>query len=120
MRFKDAPPRDQAATDGPFTETKEVVMDPPPGSEEKLLHASFRIGETRVMVSDGNCSGQPNFQGFSLSLTVPTVDQAQRAFAALGEGGQVRAPLAKTFFSPSFGMLTDRFGVNWMVYVVAS
>jgi PhnB protein len=118
MRFKDAPPRENSATDGPFTETKEVVMAPPPGAEDKVLHASFRVGDTRVMASDGECGGRPSFQGFSLAITVPTVDKARRLFAALVEGGQVQAPLTKTFFSPSFGMLFDRFGVHWMVYVV--
>ena len=119
MRFRDAPQRDQAATDGPFTETKEVVMDLPPGSEEKLLHASFRIGETTVMASDGLCSGKPSFGGISLSLTAKDAAEAERLFSALGEGGQVQQPMIKTFFSPAFGMVADRFGVSWMVSVRA-
>ena len=90
----------------------------PPDSENKVMHASFRIGETTVMASDGYCLGKPNFQGFGLSLTVPNAAQADRKFAALADGGQVRMPLAKTFFSPRFGMVVDRFGVLWMVYVV--
>ena len=81
------------------------------------MHASFRIGETTVMASDGRCRGQPSFQGFSLSLTVPDEAEADRLFAALGDGGQVQMPLTKTFFSPRFGMVADRFGVSWMVYV---
>ena len=89
----------------------------PAGSENKIMHASFRIGDTHVMASDGNCAGKPNFQGFSLSLTVPDEAAAQKAFAALGKGGKVQMPLAKTFFSPSFGMVADRFGVSWMVFV---
>ena len=81
------------------------------------MHASVRIGETTVMASDGQCSGRPSFQGFSLSLTVPDAAEAERLFAALGEGGQVQMPLTKTFFSPRFGMVADRFGVSWMIYV---
>jgi len=89
----------------------------PPGSENKIMHASFRIGDTVVMASDGNCAGKPSFQGFSLSVDAPDEAAAERVFAALGKGGQVQMPLAKTFFSPRFGMLTDRFGVGWMVIV---
>src|ERR1043165_8845652 len=79
----------------------------PPGSENKIMHASFRIGDTVVMASDGNCAGKPSFQGFSLSVDAPDEAAAERVFAALGKGGQVQMPLAKTFFSPRFGMLTD-------------
>ena len=89
----------------------------PPGSENKVMHASFRIGETTVMASDGHCQGHPSFQGFSLSITVPSEAEADRAFGALAEGGKVSMPLGKTFFSPRFGMVTDRFGVGWMVIV---
>ena len=71
------------------------------------------------MASDGNCEGQPKFDGISLSLTVPDTKTAERMFAALADGGQVQMPLTKTFFSPSFGMVADRFGVSWMVYVDA-
>lgn len=117
MRFKDMPDPSPTATDGPFTESKEVLMAPPPGAEDKVLHASFRIGDTRVMASDGECQGQSKFQGFSLAITVPATADAQRLFAALSDGGQVQVPLTETFFSPSFGMVTDRFGVVWMVYV---
>ena len=89
----------------------------PPGSEDKVMHASFQIGDTTVMASDGRCSGQPAFQGFSLSLTARDEAECERLFAALGEGGQVQMPLSKTFFSPRFGMVADRFGVSWMVIV---
>ena len=89
----------------------------PPGSENKVMHASFRIGDTTILASDGNCKGKPVFLGFSLSLTVPNDAEAKRLFAALGDGGQVQMPLTKTFFSSSFGMVADRFGVSWMVYV---
>ena len=89
----------------------------PPGSENKVLHASLRIGNSVVSVSDGHCLGKPIFQGFGLSLTVRDEAEAGRRFAALSDGGQVQMPLAKTFFSPAFGMVADRFGVMWMVYV---
>ena len=87
----------------------------PPGSEEKVLHANFRIGETTLMASDGRVTGQPVFKGFSLSLSVPTDAEAQRLFSALGDGGQVQMPLAKTFYASSFGIVADRFGVSWMI-----
>jgi len=89
----------------------------PPGSEDKVMHMSLRIGDATVLASDGRCLGQPSFQGFALSLTVPSEAEAEHKFAALADGGQVQMPLAKTFFSPRFGMVADRFGVSWMVYV---
>jgi len=104
MRYKDNPePPEQSKA--------------PPGSENKVMHASLRIGETTVMASDGYCQGEPSFQGFGLSLTVPNVAEADRKFAALADGGQVRMPLARTFFSSRFGMVVDRFGVLWMIIV---
>jgi PhnB protein len=87
-----------------------------PGFENKVMHSSFRVGETTIMASDGTREGA-NFGGFSLSLTVPTMAEADRVFALLAEGGQVTMALAKTFWSPRFGMVTDRFGVGWMVIV---
>jgi PhnB protein len=104
MRFKDSPEPPQPGTR-------------PPGSDNKVMHASFRIGETTIMASDGRCEGRPSFQGFSLSLTVTDETEAGRLFAALANGGQVQMPQTKTFFSPRFGMVTDRFGVSWMIYV---
>lgn len=89
----------------------------PPGFEDKIMHTSFRIGQTTVMASDGCETGGANFQGFSLSLSVPTEAEADRIFAALAEWGKVQMPLEKTFWSPRFGMVTDRFGVGWMVSV---
>jgi PhnB protein len=89
----------------------------PPGSENKVMHSNLRIGETMVMASDGNCQGKPSFQGFSLSVTAPNEVEAKRMFAALADGGQVQMPLGKTFFSPCFGMVADRFGVAWMIIV---
>jgi len=81
------------------------------------MHASFRLGETTIMASDGRCGGQPEFKGFSLSLTVASEEEADRVFAALAEGERVHMPLSTTFFAPRFGMVADRFGVSWMVIV---
>ena len=89
----------------------------PPGSENKVCHAAFRIGESTVMASDGGCRGKSDFQGITLNLSVASEAEADRAFAALAEGGKVTMPLMKTFFSPRFGMVQDRFGVSWMIYV---
>jgi PhnB protein len=104
MRFKDSP------------EPQPPGMLPP-GSEHKVMHASFTIGDATVMASDGNCAGKPSFSGVSLSLTAKDVPEAERLFAALADGGQPQVPLAETFFSPRFGMVADRFGVSWMVVV---
>jgi len=90
----------------------------PPNSENKIMHGSMRIGETVVMVSDGLCGGSPQFQGFALSLDAANEADAKRMFAALGDGGQQKMPLGKTFFSPCFGMVADRFGVLWMIIVL--
>ena len=87
-----------------------------PGFENKIMHASFRIGDTVVMASDG-CDDKANFEGFQLALSVPTEAAAHQAFNALANGGNVMMPLAKTFWSPSFGMLADKFNVSWMVMV---
>jgi PhnB protein len=101
MRFKESPDPGMVA----------------PGTGDKVMHASFRIGETTVLASDGRCQGSASFQGLALSLTVPNEAEAERLFGALGDGGQVQMPMTKTFFSPRFGMVADRFGVSWMVYV---
>jgi PhnB protein len=104
MHYKDSPEKPQP---GMY----------PPGSENKILHSSFRVGDTTIMASDCECEGRPTFQGISLAITPPTVAIAEKLFAALGDGGKVQMPMTKTFFSPSFGMVADRFGVSWMVYV---
>ena len=108
----------------------EVVMlsrfkespEPQPGLPEcfgdKVMHASIRIGDTMLMASDGRCEGEANFEGFSLSVTVPDEAEATRVFAELSEGGLVTMPLAKTFWADKFGVLQDRFGVGWMVSVM--
>ena len=89
---------------------------PAPNMANKVLHAAFRIGDTTVLASDGRAEGPPaRFEGFSLAISAPTDAESQRLFAALGEGGAVQQPLTKTFFSSQFGMVTDRFGVMWMV-----
>jgi PhnB protein len=104
LRFKDHPDPAQLGTR-------------PTGTADKVMHASLRIGDTAVMVSDGRNQGKPDFQGFAQSLTVATEAEAEQRFAALADGGQVTMPLAKTFFSPRFGMVADRFGVTWIVMV---
>jgi PhnB protein len=104
MRFKDSPEPPQPG----------MV---PPGAENKVMHMSLRIGDTTILASDGNCQSKPSFQGFSLSLTPSTDAEAERVFNALADGGQVQMPLTKTFFSSRFGMVADRFGVSWMIYV---
>ena len=90
----------------------------PAGWDNKVMHATLRIGDANVMASDG-CSEGAIFQGFSLSLTAANESDAKRKFGALAEGGQVRMPLSKTFWSPCFGMVTDRFGIGWMVSVAS-
>ena len=104
MRFKDSP---EPYPSGML----------PPGSENKIMHVSLRVGDTTVMASDGRCTGQTSFQGFSLSLTAANEAEADRIFAVLADGGQVQMPLDRTFWSPRFGMVADRFGVAWMVTV---
>ncbi|MGH7409632.1 MAG: VOC family protein [Candidatus Methylomirabilis sp.] len=100
-----------------FKESPDPGMCPPGVPGDKVLHTSFRIGDTTVMATDGQCLGRPGFQGFSLSLTAPNDAEAERLFAALADGGQVEMPLAKTFFSSRFGGVADRFGVSWMIVV---
>lgn len=90
----------------------------PPGFENKVMHAAFHIGDTRLMASDG-CQEGLSFGGFSLLLAVQTEAEADRAFTALADGGQVRMPLTKTFWSKRFGMVADRFGVSWMINATA-
>ena len=102
QRFKDSPEKnDQCA----------------PSDLNKVMHAQIGVGDTTVLMSDGEAKGQPEFKGFALSLYAATEAEAERLFAALSDGGNVRMPLTKTFFSPRFGMLHDRFGVMWMVLV---
>jgi PhnB protein len=88
----------------------------PPGFEKKIMHSSFRVGSSTIMASDG-CGQEEKIGGFSLALAVATEADARRIFDGLAEGGTVTMPLTKTFWSVCFGMLTDRFGVAWMVNV---
>jgi len=90
----------------------------PPGFENKIMHTTFRIGGSTLMASDG-CAEGANFAGFSLHICFPTVAEVDRAFAALAAGGKVEMPPVKTFWSPRFGMLTDKFGIGWMVSVAS-
>jgi PhnB protein len=103
MRFKEAPDPSMIS----------------PGSAEKVMHAALKIDDATLLMSDGRNTGKPSFQGISLTLYAKNAAEAQKLFGALAEGGEVRMPLAKTFFSPSFGMLADKFGVGWMVIVHA-
>lgn len=105
MRFKDAP---EKPADGCVA----------PGTDDKIMHASFTIGSTMVMASDGNGLEKGGFDGFSLSLSLKERSQADRYFNALSDGGTVIMPLGETFWSPRFGMLKDRFGISWMVNVL--
>jgi len=104
MRFKDSPEKPPT---GEF----------PPEILNKVMHATLQIGDSTVLVSDGRCQSVPTFAGFTLPITVSTEAEAEKLFAALSDGGKVSMPLAKTFFSPRFGMLKDRFGVPWMILV---
>jgi PhnB protein len=97
-----------------FKESPDPAMRPP-GSGDNVMHASFQIGTTTLFASDGCSEQRPNFQGFSLSITATGTAEAERIFAALADGGQVQQPLAQTFFAARFGMVTDRFGVGWMI-----
>jgi len=101
MRFKEAP--DQSGC--------------PEGGAEKIMHMTMKIGDSLVQASDGRCSGTQGYQGFALSLTPANDADAEKYFKALSEGGQVQMPLTKTFFASKFGMLADRFGIMWMIYV---
>ena len=92
----------------------------PPDKLSKIQHASLRIGASLLSLSDGHCSGAPNFKGFAITLVMQEASEVERAFAALGDGGQVVQPLIETFFTPRFGMVVDRFGVMWMLYVPAA
>lgn len=91
----------------------------PEGFEKKVMHCNFKIGETVVMASDGNCQRTAHFDGFGLSLNVSTPEEADRLFNALAADGEVSMPITKTFWSPRFGMVKDKFGVHWMVNAVA-
>jgi len=102
-----------------YKESPEPPGPIPPGFEEKVIHATLRIGDEDLMASDDCTGANKTFEGFCLSITAPDESRARTVFGALAEGGKVTMPLTKTYFSPCFGMLTDRFGVGWMVIVRA-
>ena len=108
MRFSDAPPDAPQPAEG----CGGAMMSP-----DKVMHAAFRIGDSLLMASDGMAQGKPEFKGISLTLALKDEAEVKRLFAALSDGGQVQMPLTPTFFSPSFGMVADRFGVSWMLLV---
>jgi len=107
MRFNEAPEKPQPG----------MV---PPGSENKIMHAAFKVGDTQILASDGHADGKPVFQGFGLAISAANDAEAIKLFNAVGKGGKVQAPLGKTFFASSFGMVTDKFGVLWMVMAEGS
>jgi PhnB protein len=102
-----------------WKDSPDAAMKSPPGHEEKVMNASFRIGETDLMADDGMGEKNAEFKGMTLVIEVADDAEAKRVFTALGEGGSVQMPLVKTFWTSSFGMLTDKFGVPWMVNVAA-
>jgi PhnB protein len=101
MRWKDSPDKSMCT----------------PQNADKVMHSQFQIGDTTVMASDGRNGGRPNFQGIALSIAANSEADANRLFSGLAEGGKVQMPLGKTFFSPCFGMVADKFGVGWMILV---
>lgn len=111
MRYKDLPESEMQEGCGPQL---------PPGSGQKVMHATLKIGEAMVMATDGLCTGKPRFEGVSLSLTAANPAEADRLFNALAEGGQVQMPMDETFFAKRFGMVADRFGVLWKIIVLPS
>ena len=89
----------------------------PAGTEDKIMHVWFRVGDTELMASDGDCEGGTSFQGFSLSISPANDTEADRFFSALADGGEVQMELDKTFWASCFGVVTDRFGVSWIISV---
>lgn len=99
-----------------FGESPEKSPMPlPPGWDQKVMHAALQVGDTQLMLSDADCADDAQFKGFRLSLNCDDEASTRRAFDQLAAGGQVQMPLGKTFWSPLFGMLTDKFGIGWMV-----
>jgi PhnB protein len=101
MRWKDSPDKSMCTAE----------------NADKVMHSQFQIGDSTIMASDGRCTGKPNFHGIALTISAKTEAEADELFNGLAEGGQVTMPLAKTFFSPKFGIVADKFGVGWMVLV---
>ncbi len=101
MRWKDSPDKSMCT----------------PDNADKVMHAQFKAGDSTIMGSDGRNTGNPKFDGFALAINAKDEAEVDKLFNALAAGGKVTMPLAKTFFSPRFGMLADKFGVNWMLLV---
>jgi PhnB protein len=99
MQFKDAPPDMQ--TNMPH--------------KDKVMHSAFKVGDTTIMATDGQCSGKSEFSGITLTLNANSDAEAEKLFNALAQGGKVNMPMAETFFATRFGMVADKFGVGWMV-----
>ena len=102
-----------------WKDSLDTAMKRPPGFDEKVMNASFRIGDTALMADDSPGEGPAEFKGMTLAIEVADDAEAKRVFTALGQGGKVTMALMKTFWTSSFGMLTDKFGVPWMVNVAA-
>lgn len=99
-----------------FSDNPDCKQMGPSVSPDKVMHVSLRVGDTEILASDG-MGDVEELQGFSLALTAPTGTEAERLFDALSKEGKVEMPLGKTFFATHFGVVTDRFGVSWMVTV---
>ncbi len=99
MHFKDAPPDMQAHMP----------------HKDKIMHAAFKVGDTTIMASDGQCNGKSQFSGVTLTLNATSSGEAEKLFNALAAGGKVNMPMSETFFAHRFGMVADKFGVGWMV-----
>lgn len=87
----------------------------PAGSEDSILHAELKIGDSTILASDGQGTGPFEFRGFSLSITASTEAEAEKLFANLSNEGSIQVPLSATPFASRFGMLRDRYGVHWIV-----
>lgn len=109
MRFSDSPEPMESSGEG--CTGGAMLSD----FADKIMHCSFRIGDTEIMASDGMCAGKPDFQGFALALIVAAKEEARHKFELLADGGEIQVPMEETFFSPAFGMVRDRFGVTWSV-----
>jgi PhnB protein len=99
MRFKEAPEQSMVT----------------PESRDKVMHAAIKIGDTQILLSDGQCTGKAAFSGIALALSADSPAEADKLFNALSKGGKVTMPMTETFFANRFGMCSDKFGVGWMV-----
>jgi len=97
-----------------FKEAPDQSMVTPENSG-KIMHSMLRVGQTTFMASDGRCGGKSTFEGITMNVMTDTEAEAEKIFAALGDGGQITMPMTPTFFAARFGMVQDRFGVHWMI-----